>query len=73
MAFIKDHIDENQKKAETFPTNPAVTPDEKRVLYTTFKRIKKKHLINNRTTRLILIAAAFGFLAAVFAIRLFPM
>lgn len=73
MAFFKDHIDENQKNAETFPIDLAVRPDEKQVLYTAFKRLKKKHLINNRTTRLILIAAAFGFLAAVFAIRLFPM
>ena len=73
MALIKDHINENQKKADTLPIESAVTSDEKQLLYTAFKRHKKKNLVNNRTARLILIAAAFGFLAAVFAIRLFPM
>jgi hypothetical protein len=73
MALIKDHINENQKKADTLPIKSAVTSDEKQLLYTAFKRHKKKNLVNNRTARLILIAAAFGFLAAVFAIRLFPM
>jgi hypothetical protein len=73
MAFIKDRINENQNKADTLPIKSAVTSDEKQLLYTAFKRHKKKNLVNNRTARLILIAAAFGFLAAVFAIRLFPM
>ena len=73
MAFIKDRINENQKKADTLPIKSAVTSDEKQLLYTVFNRHKKKNLVNNRTARLILIAAAFGFLAAVFAIRLFPM
>ena len=72
MAFIKDRINENQNKADTLPIKSAVTSDEKQLLYTAFKRHKKKNLVNNRTARLILIAAAFGFLAAVFAIRLFP-
>jgi len=73
MALIKDHIEENQNKADTLPIKSAVTSDEKQLLYTVFNRHKKKNLVNNRTARLILIAAAFGFLAAVFAIRLFPM
>jgi hypothetical protein len=73
MAFIKDRINENQNKADKLPIKSAVTSDEKQLLYTAFKRHKKKNLVNNRTARLILIAAAFGFLAAVFAIRLFPM
>ncbi|MEN8689012.1 MAG: hypothetical protein AB1Z18_02470 [Desulfobacterales bacterium] len=73
MAFIKDRINEHQNKADTLPIKSAVTSDEKQLLYTAFKRHKKKNLVNNRTARLILIAAAFGFLAAVFAIRLFPM
>ena len=73
MASIKDHIDENQHKADTLPIKSAVTSDEKQLLYTTFEHHKKKNLVNNRTARLILIAAAFGFLAAVCAIRLFPM
>jgi hypothetical protein len=73
MAFIKDRINENHKKANALPVKSEVTSDEKQLLYTAFKRHKKKNLVNNRTARLILIAAAFGFLAAVFAIRLFPM
>ena len=73
MALIKDHINENQHKADTLPIKSAVTSDEKQLLYTAFERHKKKNLVNNRTARLILIAAAFGFLAAVCAIRLFPM
>ena len=73
MAFIKDRINENQNKADKLPIKSAVTSDEKQLLYTAFKRHKKKNLVNNRTARLILIAAAVGFLAAVFAIRLFPM
>ena len=73
MAFIKDRINENQKKADTLPIKSAVTSDEKQLLYTAFERHKNKTLVNNRTARLILIAAAFGFLAAVCAIRLFPM
>jgi hypothetical protein len=70
---IKDHINENQKKADTLPIKSAVTSDEKQLLYAAFGRHKKKNLVNNRTARLILIAAVFGFLAAVCAIRLFPM
>ena len=73
MAFIKDRINENQNKADTLPIKSAVTSDEKQLLYSAFERHKRKNLVNNRTARLILIAAAFGFLAAVFAIRLFPM
>ena len=73
MAFIEDHIEENQNKADTLPIKSAVTSDEKQLLYTAFERHKRKNLVNNRITRLILIAAAFGFLAAVCAIRLFPM
>jgi hypothetical protein len=73
MAFIKDQIDENQHKADTLPIKTAVTSDEKQLLYTAFERHKKKNLVNNRTARLILIAVAFGFLAAVCTIRLFPM
>ena len=73
MAFIKDRINDNQKKAETLPIKSAVTSEEKQLLYTAFERHKKKTLVNNRTARLLLIAAAFGFLAAVCAIRLFPM
>ena len=73
MTFIEDHIEENQNKADTLLIKSAVTSDEKQLLYTAFGRHKKKNLVNNRTARLILIAAAFGFLAAVCAIRLFPM
>jgi len=73
MTFIEDHIEENQHKADTLPIKSAVTSDEKQLLYTAFARHKRKNLVNNRTARLILIAAAFGFLAAVCAIRLFPM
>jgi hypothetical protein len=73
MAFVKDHIKEGQNKADTLPIKSAVTLDEKQLLYTAFERHKKKNLVNNRTARLILIATAFGFLAAVCAIRLFPM
>ena len=73
MAFIKDRINDNQKKAETLPIKSAVTSEEKQLLYTAFERHKKKNLVNNRTARLLLIAVAFGFLAAVCAIRLFPM
>ena len=73
MTFIKDRINENQKKADTLPIKSAVTSEEKQLLYTAFERHKKKTFVNNRTARLLLIAAAFGFLAAVCAIRLFPM
>ena len=73
MAFIKDHINENQQRADTLPIKSAVTSDEKQQLYAAFEGHKKKNLVNNRTARLILIAAAFGFLAAVCTIRLFPM
>ena len=73
MALIKDHINENKKKADTLPIKSAVTSDEKQLLYTAFERHKKKNFVKTRTARLILIAAAFGFLAAVCAIRLFPM
>jgi hypothetical protein len=73
MAFIKDRINDNQKKAETLPIKSAVTSEEKQLLYTAFERHKKKTLVNKRTARLLLIAAVFGFLAAVCAIRLFPM
>jgi hypothetical protein len=73
MTFIEDHIEENQNKVDTLPIKSAVTPDEKQLLYAAFDRHKRKNLVNNRITRLILIAAAFGFLAAVCAIRLFPM
>jgi hypothetical protein len=73
MAFIKDRINDNQKKSETLPIKSAVTSKEKQRLYTAFERHKKKTLVNDRTARLLLIAAAFGFLAAVCAIRLFPM
>jgi hypothetical protein len=72
MTFIEDHIEKNQDKADTLPIKSAVTSDEKQLLYTAFER-HKKNLVNKRTARLILIAAAFGFLAAVCAIRLFPM
>ena len=73
MAFIKDHVNENQHETDTLPIKSAVTSDEKQLLYTTLERHKRGKLVNNRTARLILIAAAFGFLAAVCAIRLFPM
>jgi len=73
MTFIEDHIEKNQDKADTLPIKSAVTSDEKQLLYTAFERHKRKNFVNKRITRLILIAAAFGFLAAVCAIRLFPM
>jgi len=73
MTFIEDQKEKNQNKADSLPIKSAVTSDEKQLLYTAFGRHKKKNLVNNRTARLILIAAAFGFLAAVCAIRLFPM
>lgn len=73
MTFIEDHREENPNKADTLIIKSAVTSDEKQLLYAAFDRHKKKHRVNNRITRLILIAAAFGFLAAVCAIRLFPM
>ncbi len=73
MTFIEDHIEKNQNKADTLPIKSAVTSDEKQLLYTAFERHKRKNLVNKRIIRLILIAAAFGFLAAVCAIRLFPM
>jgi hypothetical protein len=51
----------------------AVTPDERRLIYAGIKENKRANTVGGRTARLILIAAAFGFLAAVLAIRLFPM
>ena len=73
MTFIEDQKEKNQNKADTLPIESAVTSDEKQLLYTVFERHKRKNLVNKRITRLILIAAAFGFLAAVCAIQLFPM
>jgi hypothetical protein len=73
MSFIEDHREKNQNKADSLPIKSAVTSDEKQLLYSAFGRYKKKNLVNKRAARLILIAAAFGFLAAVCAIRLFPM
>jgi hypothetical protein len=73
MALLSDHIEEDQNKVDTISIKSAVTSDEKQLLYTTLERHKRGKLVNNRTARLILIAAAFGFLAAVCAIRLFPM
>ena len=73
MTFIEDHVEKNQNKADTLPIKSAVTSDEKQLLYSAFDRCRRKNIANNRAARLILIAAAFGFLAAVCAIRLFPM
>jgi hypothetical protein len=73
MALLTDHIEEDQNKVDTIFIKSAVTSDEKQLLYTTLERHKRRKLVKNRTARLILIAAAFGFLAAVCAIRLFPM
>jgi hypothetical protein len=73
MPFIEDHIEKKHNKSDTLLVTSAVSSDEKQLLYTAFERHKKKSLVNKRTARLILIAAAFGFLAAVCAIRLFPM
>jgi hypothetical protein len=73
MTFIEDQIEKNHNKSDTLFITPAVSSDEKQLLYTAFERHKKKSLVNKRTASLILIAAAFGFLAAVCAIRLFPM
>ena len=73
MAFTKDHEEENPKGTDTLSIRSAVTSDEKQLLFSAFERKKKPKLVTGRTTRLLLIAAAFGFLAAVCAIRLFPM
>ena len=73
MAFIKDSIEKNNNEADRLPIKSAVTSDEKQLLYSAFERHKIKKPVNNRIARLIFIAAAFGFLAAVFALRLFPM
>lgn len=73
MAPIKNRPNENQKKNTPLLTVSAVTAGEKQVLYSAFNHGRKKNPATFRTARLVLLAAAFGFLAAVCAIRLFPM
>ncbi|MFZ0614084.1 MAG: hypothetical protein WAM73_17720 [Desulfobacterales bacterium] len=73
MAPIKTRPNENQKETAPLLTVSAVTSGEKQVLYSAFTHGKKKNPATLRTARLVLLAAAFGFLAAVCAIRLFPM
>lgn len=73
MAPIKNRPNENQKKNAPLLAVSAVTSGEKQVLYSAFNHGRKKSPATLRTARLVLLAAAFGFLAAVCAIRLFPL
>lgn len=73
MAFVRDHINEDHKASTVVATSSSVSPKEKQALYDGLYRSKPRKTIDRRTAVLMLISAAFGFLAAVFAIRLFPL
>ncbi len=73
MAPINDRSTETQKETARLFTESAVTAGEKQVLYRALNRARKKNFAAVRTTRLVLLAAVFGILAAVCAIQLFPM
>ena len=73
MAFGGNQITKDHESSAALSTVTEVTIDEKQLLYKSLKHRRPKRTIDNRTVVFILIAAAFGFLAAVIAIRLFPM
>ncbi|MFZ0241874.1 MAG: hypothetical protein WAL90_09530 [Desulfobacterales bacterium] len=73
MAPINDRSNETLNETARLFTESAVTSGEKQVLYASFNRSQKKNFPTIRSARLVLLAAAFGLLAAVCAIQFFPM
>lgn len=73
MALGGDHIKKNPETSVAPPPFSEVTAEEKQLLYKSLKPRRSRRTIDSRFTVLILVAAVFGLLAAVFAIRLFPM
>ena len=73
MALGGDHIKKNSETSAAPPPFSEVTAEEKQLLYKSVKPRRSRRTIDSRFTALILVAAIFGLLAAVFAIRLFPM
>lgn len=73
MALSGDQIKKDPKLSAASSPGSAVSAEEKQLLYQNLKTLRPKRYIGNRTAIFILIVAVFGFLAAVLAIRLFPM
>jgi hypothetical protein len=73
MALGGNQITKNPESTAAHPPPSEVTAEEKQLLYRSLKHRRPQRTIDRRIAVFILAAAAFGFLAAVFAIRLFPM
>jgi hypothetical protein len=73
MTFIRDHLPEEPQTGESLSFRTAVSGGEKELLFDRPRALRRPKRFDRRTAVLMLIAAAFGFLAAVFVLRLFPL